>query len=109
MAETAYGAVTAASSAGEHELMQFMPATSPTCGIDGDGDGMADTDNDADSIYSAANYLLPPAPLAASRAYGTHCSPITTPTAASTTSCCTRTPPTAMPGPACPRASRVCV
>ena len=37
--------------------MQFMPATWAAYGVDGDGDGHADIHTDADSIYSAANYL----------------------------------------------------
>lgn len=57
MAETAHGANTATSSAGARGLMQFMPSTFAAYGVDGDGDGLADIDNDADSIYSAANYL----------------------------------------------------
>ncbi|WP_132974516.1 M23 family metallopeptidase [Ornithinimicrobium sufpigmenti] len=57
MAETAHGANTATSPAGARGLMQFMPATFAAYGVDGDGDGLADIDNDADSIHSAANYL----------------------------------------------------
>jgi hypothetical protein len=37
--------------------MQFMPGTWASMGVDGDGDGRADIQNDADSIHSAANYL----------------------------------------------------
>jgi hypothetical protein len=37
--------------------MQFMPGTWVSMGVDGDGDGRADIHNDADSVYSAANYL----------------------------------------------------
>ena len=37
--------------------MQFMPATFAAMGVDGDGDGRADIHNDADSVFSAANYL----------------------------------------------------
>jgi membrane-bound lytic murein transglycosylase B len=37
--------------------LQFMPGTWASMGVDGDGDGRADIHNDADSIYSAANYL----------------------------------------------------
>ncbi len=58
MAETAHGANTATSSAGARGLMQFMPATFAAYGVDGDGDGLTDIDNDADSIHSAANYLI---------------------------------------------------
>ena len=57
MAETNHGRLTAPSSAGAQGLMQFMPATWATMGVDGDGDGRADIHNDADSIHSAANYL----------------------------------------------------
>ncbi|MFK5584361.1 peptidoglycan DD-metalloendopeptidase family protein [Serinicoccus sp. LYQ131] len=57
MAETAHGATTATSSAGARGLMQFMPATFAGYGVDGDGDGLANIDSDADSIHSAANYL----------------------------------------------------
>ncbi|NLE79185.1 MAG: transglycosylase SLT domain-containing protein, partial [Rhodococcus sp.] len=37
--------------------MQFMPATFTQYGTDGDGDDRADIHNNADSIFSAANYL----------------------------------------------------
>ncbi|MFC3689265.1 peptidoglycan DD-metalloendopeptidase family protein [Aquipuribacter hungaricus] len=57
MAETAHGRLTATSSAGARGLMQFMPATWTTMGVDGDGDGRADITNDADSVHSAAHYL----------------------------------------------------
>lgn len=57
MAETNHGRVTATSSAGAQGLMQFLPATFNTYGVDADGDGHATITNDADSIYSAANYL----------------------------------------------------
>lgn len=58
MAETAHGRNTTTSSAGAQGLMQFMPATWAVYGIDGDGDGRADIWNDADSVASAANYLV---------------------------------------------------
>ena len=58
MAETAHGRVRATSSAGAQGLMQFMPSTFAGYGIDGDGDGRADIWNDADSVFSAANYLV---------------------------------------------------
>ncbi|MCB0907822.1 MAG: lytic transglycosylase domain-containing protein, partial [Nocardioidaceae bacterium] len=45
------------SSAGAQGLMQFMPATWASYGVDGNGDGRADILNDADSVMSAANYL----------------------------------------------------
>ncbi len=57
MAETNHGRLTATSSAGARGLMQFMPATFASHGIDGNGDGRADILNGADSIFSAANYL----------------------------------------------------
>ncbi|WP_232550085.1 lytic transglycosylase domain-containing protein [Propioniciclava soli] len=57
MAETNHGRLKATSSAGAQGLMQFMPATFASYGTDGDGDGDADIRNDADSIFSAANYL----------------------------------------------------
>ena len=57
MEETHHGAIVATSSAGARGLMQFMPATFATYGVDGDGDGRASITNPADSIYSAANYL----------------------------------------------------
>jgi membrane-bound lytic murein transglycosylase B len=37
--------------------MQFMPGTFAIYGVDGDHDGRASITSDADSIYSAANYL----------------------------------------------------
>lgn len=57
MEETAHGRITGTSSAGARGIMQFMPATWARMGVDGDGDGRADITNEADSIYSAANYL----------------------------------------------------
>ncbi|MFC8501017.1 peptidoglycan DD-metalloendopeptidase family protein [Pedococcus sp. NPDC057267] len=57
MEETAHGRLTGTSSSGAQGLMQFMPATWATMGVDGDGDGRADINNDADSAMSAANYL----------------------------------------------------
>jgi len=57
MEETAHGATTATSSAGARGLMQFMPATFAAYGVDGDGDGRANLVSDADSVFSAANYL----------------------------------------------------
>lgn len=58
MAETNHGRNTAVSSAGAQGHMQFMPATFATMGTDGDGDGRADINNPADSIMSAARYLV---------------------------------------------------
>ena len=57
MEETAHGRITSTSSAGARGVMQFMPATWATYGIDGDGDRRADITKNADSIHSAANYL----------------------------------------------------
>ncbi|MBT9257164.1 peptidoglycan DD-metalloendopeptidase family protein [Phycicoccus sp. MAQZ13P-2] len=57
MEETRHGAVKATSSAGARGLMQFMPATWRAYGVDGDGDGRAVIDDDADSVHSAAHYL----------------------------------------------------
>ncbi|WP_157063210.1 peptidoglycan DD-metalloendopeptidase family protein [Luteipulveratus mongoliensis] len=57
MSETAHGRTSAVSSAGARGLMQFMPGTWKTMGVDGDGDGKADINNRADSVMSAANYL----------------------------------------------------
>jgi hypothetical protein len=57
MEESGHGRNNTTSSAGALGLMQFMPATWASMGVDGNGDGRADIRNDADSIYSAANYL----------------------------------------------------
>ncbi len=57
MEETAHGRITGTSTAGAQGIMQFLPATWATMGVDGNGDGHADITNDADSIHSAANYL----------------------------------------------------
>jgi hypothetical protein len=57
MAETRHGRNNATSSARAQGLMQFMPRTFAAYGVDGNGDGRKDIHNDADSIYSAANYL----------------------------------------------------
>jgi hypothetical protein len=46
------------SSAGAKGCMQFLPKTFEAYGVDGDGDGIADIDNCADSIASASNYLF---------------------------------------------------
>mgnify|MGYP001157894465 CR=1 FL=1 len=58
MAETRHGANNNTSSAGAQGLMQFMPNTFAHYGVDGDGDGLAHIRNDADSVFSAANYLV---------------------------------------------------
>ena len=57
MEETAHGRTTATSTAGARGLMQFMPATFAAYGVDGDGDGATSITSDADSVFSAANYL----------------------------------------------------
>ena len=57
MEETGHGRNKSTSSAGAKGLMQFMPATWRTMGVDGDGDGRANILNTADSVFSAANYL----------------------------------------------------
>ncbi|KGN41051.1 peptidoglycan DD-metalloendopeptidase family protein [Knoellia aerolata] len=57
MEESAHGATTATSTAGARGLMQFLPATFAAYGVDGDGDGRASITSDADSVFSAANYL----------------------------------------------------
>ena len=58
MAETRHGRNNRTSSAGAQGLMQFMPGTFRAYGVDGNGDGTKDIHNDADSIFSAANYLV---------------------------------------------------
>ena len=58
MAETRHGRNNTTSSAGAQGLMQFMPGTFAAYGVDGNHDGRRDIHNDADSIFSAANYLL---------------------------------------------------
>jgi hypothetical protein len=57
MAETRHGRSNHASTAGAQGLMQFMPATFAAYGVDGNHDGRRDIGNDADSVFSAANYL----------------------------------------------------
>ena len=57
MEETAHGHTTATSTAGAQGLMQFMPDTFAAYGVDGDGDGATRITSDADSVFSAANYL----------------------------------------------------
>ena len=58
MAETNHGRLTATSSAGAQGFMQFLPATFATYGVDGDHDGVISIDDDADSIHTAAAYLV---------------------------------------------------
>jgi len=58
MEETNHGRNYATSSAGARGLMQFMPATFGFYGVDGNGDARAVITDDADSVHSAANYLV---------------------------------------------------
>jgi hypothetical protein len=58
MAETRHGRNNRTSSAGAQGLMQFMPGTFAAYGVDGNHDGRRDIHNDADSVFSAANYLV---------------------------------------------------
>lgn len=55
--ETDHGRATAVSSAGAEGPMQFLPSTFAIYGVDGNGDGKADINNQADAVYSAARYL----------------------------------------------------
>lgn len=47
----------AISQVGAKGIVQFLPSTFKTVGIDADGDGKADINNPKDTIYSAANWL----------------------------------------------------
>lgn len=58
MEETNHGRNEATSSAGARGLMQFMPATFAAYGVDGNRDGRTVITDPADSIYSAAHYLV---------------------------------------------------
>ena len=58
MEETTHGQNDAASSSGAQGLMQFLPSTWASFGVDGDGDGQALITSDADSVHSAAHYLV---------------------------------------------------
>lgn len=58
MEETNHGRNEATSSAGAQGLMQFMPATFDAYGVDGDHDSRKLITDPADSIYSAAHYLV---------------------------------------------------
>ncbi|UJH71747.1 lytic transglycosylase domain-containing protein [Ornithinimicrobium sp. INDO-MA30-4] len=86
MEETNHDRLTATSTAGAQGAMQFMPATFAQVGVDGDGDGRNDINNTADSIYSAANYLVTSGATKGHKAFATPCSPTTTLTGTSTTS-----------------------
>jgi membrane-bound lytic murein transglycosylase B len=55
--ETGHGRDTSTSSAGAEGPMQFEPATFAAYAVDGDGDGVANINDPADAIYTAAHYL----------------------------------------------------
>ncbi len=55
--ESGHGRNTAVSYAGAQGPMQFMPATFAAYGVDGNRDGVADINDPADAIFSAAHYL----------------------------------------------------
>jgi hypothetical protein len=58
MEETSHGLNQATSSAGAQGLMQFLPATFAAYAVDGNADGRATITDPADSIYTAAAYLV---------------------------------------------------
>lgn len=55
--ETGHGADTRTSRKGAEGPMQFLPSTFAAFAVDGNGDGVADIQNPADAVYSAARYL----------------------------------------------------
>jgi Transglycosylase SLT domain len=55
--ESGHGRNDGPSSAGAMGPMQFEPSTFERYAVDGNGDGVANIDDPADAIYSAANYL----------------------------------------------------
>ena len=90
MAETRHGRNNRTSSAGAQGLMQFMPGTFAAYGVDGNRDGRRDIHNDADSIFSAANYLTESGVTrGSSRESSKPCGPTTTRSPTATTSCST--------------------
>jgi murein DD-endopeptidase MepM/ murein hydrolase activator NlpD len=58
MEETNHGRNHATSSAGAQGLMQFMPTTFAAYAVDGNADGRTTINDPADSIYTAAAYLV---------------------------------------------------
>ena len=74
-----------------------MPATWASMGVDGDHDRRADIHNDADSIYSAADYLTKSGVSKALQVFGRRCSRTTRSTGTSTMSC--STPPATAAAP----------
>ncbi|MBV9291392.1 MAG: lytic transglycosylase domain-containing protein [Frankiales bacterium] len=55
--ETGHGADPSVSSKGAVGPMQFLPSSFAASAVDGNGDGIADINDPADAIYSAARYL----------------------------------------------------
>jgi membrane-bound lytic murein transglycosylase B len=55
--ETGHGSNMSSSSAGAQGPMQFLPGTFAAYAVDGNGDGVKDIHNPADSIFTAAAYL----------------------------------------------------
>jgi len=55
--ETSFGRGAAVSSAGAQGPMQFMPETFAAYGVDGDGNGLVETNDLEDAVFSAAKYL----------------------------------------------------
>jgi soluble lytic murein transglycosylase-like protein len=55
--ESHHGRSVGPSSAGAEGPMQFLPATFAAYAVDGNGDGVEDIWNPADSIYTAAHYM----------------------------------------------------
>src|SRR5206468_12613207 len=56
--ETGNGANTSTSKKGAMGPMQFLPSTFAAYAVDGDGDGVANIQDPADAIYSAARYQI---------------------------------------------------